>query len=195
MKIIRHRANSIAELKATEPVYGVEIDLHSYQTEIVVHHDPMQPGVPFEYWLQHFKHDFLIANIKQEGIEVRVLEILKKNSVHDFFLLDVSFPSLIRMTQNGIRQLAVRLSSFEPIQTSITLAGQLDWIWVDLFDERLPLSAEEWQNLKKLGYKLCIVSPELHGRSTESIRELKAQLSKLHITPDAVCTKQPSLWE
>ena len=49
--------------------------------------------------------------------------------------------------------------------------------------------------LKKLGYKICIVSPELQGKEINEIRILKNFLIKNKITPDAVCTRELGLWE
>ena len=42
--------------------------------------------------------------------------------------------------------------------------------------------------MKKLGYKLCLVSPELQGQQ-EKISAYKEQLAKDNIVFDAICTK------
>jgi len=46
------------------------------------------------------------------------------------------------------------------------------------------------------GFKLCLVSPELQGRSAEfDIPNLAQLLKARNIHPDAICTKHPELWK
>ena len=50
--------------------------------------------------------------------------------------------------------------------------------------------------LESAGFKLCLVSPELQGRSAENeIPRLVELLRERDIFADAVCTKRPELWE
>ena len=37
---IKHRINSIHELKEVNPIYGVEVDIRSYGSEIIINHEP-----------------------------------------------------------------------------------------------------------------------------------------------------------
>ena len=67
------------------------------------------------------------------------------------------------------------------------MAGKAQWIWVDCFT-KLPINAEIYKELKKLGYKLCMVSPELEGQP-EKIELYRKQLANDQIMMDAVCTK------
>lgn len=50
------------------------------------------------------------------------------------------------------------------------------------------IGKKEADELKALGYKLCLVSPELEGR-TENIEMYKKQIEDMEIEIDAVCTK------
>jgi hypothetical protein len=55
---------------------------------------------------------------------------------------------------------------------------------------------KEGQELKKAGFKLCLVSPELQGRDAiVEIPKLALLLKERHINADAVCTKRPDIWE
>ena len=86
----------------------------------------------------------------------------------------------------------MRVSEFESIDTALTLAGQIDWVWVDCFT-RFPLTAADAARLTGAGFKLCLVSPELQGRDAETgIAAMKAQVTGFDIA--AVCTKRPDLW-
>ena len=76
---------------------------------------------------------------------------------------------------------------FEGMDTVRAMAGKIDWIWVDTFT-RLPIDRKIFDEMKKLGYKLCLVSPELQGQQ-EKISAYKEQLAKDGIVFDAICTK------
>ncbi|MEK7266848.1 MAG: hypothetical protein AAB227_12205 [Pseudomonadota bacterium] len=113
--------------------------------------------------------------------------------IEEFFFLDQSFPFLVKTARAGEKRTAVRVSEFESITTAKSLAGLVDWIWVDCFTQ-FPLSGKEAAQLQSLGFKLCLVSPELQGRPDE-IAALRALLLREGINADAVCTKRPDLWE
>ena len=92
MIIIRHRRNTVAELEATEHGYGIEVDIRSFGDALVTHHEPFVKGPLFDDWLQSFHHKTLILNVKEEGLEDRVLDLMRKHGITDFFFLDQSFP-------------------------------------------------------------------------------------------------------
>ena len=50
-----------------------------------------------------------------------------------------------------------------------------------------------YSELKKAGFKICLVSPELQQHPLDRISEFKKQIISLEI--DAVCTKRPDLWQ
>ena len=133
MQIIRHRRNAIEELKATPEKYGVELDLRSYGKKIIIHHDPFAEGEDFEEWIKYYKHKTLILNVKEEGLEARLLEVMKREGIEDFFFLDQSFPFLVKTAKQGEKRCAVRVSEFESVQTALALAGRINWVWVDCF--------------------------------------------------------------
>lgn len=195
MLYILHRRNTTEELIGTPKDCGVEIDLHSYGSKIVVHHDPKQAGIELGEWLKNYQHKFLIANVKQAGIESEVVQLLKQFGIDQYFLLDLSFPMLVNLSQGGNQNLAVRVSQFESHATALNMKGMARWIWLDLFDNTLPVSKSQWLELKSLGYNICLVSPELHGRPLDSISLVKSQLSSQNLSPDAICTKSKSHWE
>ena len=43
------------------------------------------------------------------------------------------FPVFGEMVQGRRASGAVRISEFESIETALTLAGKVDWVWVDCF--------------------------------------------------------------
>lgn len=195
MKLIYHRRNTIAELQATDHKYGIEVDIRSQGQKLIIHHDPFVVGESFEQWLDAYQHGTLILNVKEEGLEARLIALMISKGIEDYFFLDQSFPFLVKWTKAGEHRCAVRVSEFESIETALTLAGKASWIWVDCFT-KFPLSREDGRRLRNAGFKLCLVSPELQGRNAESeIPSLISLLKARNIVSDAVCTKRPDLWE
>ena len=170
------------------------MDLHAYGDRLVVHHDPCREGLDFNEWLAAFRHAFIIFNIKEEGIEREVRDRAVAAGIERFFMLDLSFPALIKMARLGERRLAVRVSEYEPIQQALLLAEMVDWVWLDVFFG-FPISRAEAHALRAAGLKLCLVSPELHGREVEEIAEMQNRMARDGLAMDAVCTKRPDLWQ
>lgn len=195
MKFIAHRCNTIKALQTTPIEYGVEIDIRSENDRLIIHHDPFSRGESFEEWIKHYQHSTLILNVKEEGLENRLIELINGQNIKDYFFLDQSFPALIKWSKLGERQCAVRVSEFESIETALTLAGKINWAWVDCFT-KFPLMGEDAKRLQDAGFKLCLVSPELQGHTPEvAIPNLAALLSKRQIMAQAICTKKPELWK
>lgn len=195
MNIIMHRRNTLAELEATPANYGIEVDIRSQGERLIIHHDAFVEGNAFDEWLDAYRHGTLILNVKEEGLEARIIAMMKERGLTDYFFLDQSFPFLIKWSKAGEHRCAVRVSEFESIDTALTLAGKVDWVWVDCFT-RFPLTGQDARRLQAAGFRLCLVSPELQGRDAQKeIPELQALLAELEIAADAVCTKRPDLWE
>lgn len=195
MKLISHRRNTIAELEATPRQFGVEVDIRSQGDALIIHHDPFAPGTSFDEWFAAYEHGTLILNVKEEGLERRLIDRMEAKGLDDFFFLDQSFPFLVKWSKAGERRCAVRVSEFESVDTALTLAGRIDWVWVDCFTH-LVLTGAEAARLKAAGFKLCLVSPELHGRDADvEIPQMASLLAQRGIEADAVCTKRPDLWE
>ena len=194
MNIILHRINTIALLDQTPFNYGVEIDIRSNGKNLILHHDPFMKGDLFKDWIRFYKHGTLILNVKEEGLEGKLLQFMSQYEITDFFFLDQSFPFLRKTAISGESRCAIRLSEYEDIKTVLSLSGMIKWVWVDCFS-RFPLTKYDGEKLKKAGFKLCIVSPELQGMTdTEHIEEFRYKLDLLDIKGDAVCTKYADLW-
>ena len=189
MKLIAHRRNTLEELNATPGIYGVEVDIRSQGDRLIMHHDPFQDGEPFEPWIAAYRHGTLILNVKEEGLEERLIARLRDRGIDDYFFLDQSFPFLLKTSMKGERRCAVRVSEFEGLDTALSLAGRVDWVWVDCFT-RFPLDRATWLRLRDAGFRLCLVSPELVGRSPEpEISTLRRMFADWGVQPDAVCSK------
>lgn len=193
MLVIKHRINSLHSLQNVSTDFGIEVDLHYYDSDLYIGHDPWNLETTFDTFLAGYQHKFMAINVKQEGIETMILQSLKKYHIKDFFLFDVSFPSLMRLLKTGERRFALRISDFEQIKDIGFFQNKVEWIWLDVFQDNGYLDDSFFSSLES--FKKCIVSPELHIDRDKS-HSLRIRESLLPIVRhfQAVCTKDEYLW-
>lgn len=189
MQYIAHRINTAAQLREVPPAYGVELDARDgLDGRIYLQHDPFTAGEDFEEYLKEYRpHGTMIVNVKSERLELKARELLQKYGVEDYFFLDCSFPMVKLLTDMGERRIALRYSELEGMDTLRNMAGLIDWVWVDCFT-KMPLTHTDYCELKDMGYKLCLVSPDLVGREQE-ITAYRGLIDERGIGFDAVCGK------
>lgn len=191
---IAHRINTIQEINTVNPETGIEFDVRDSDGKLIVQHDAFSDGVIFADFAKKIGKRFCIVNIKSEGIETKVLEILEVNNIVDFFLLDCSIPSMNKLTGIGENRIAVRFSELEPVEFVMCWKGKVKWIWVDCFTKH-PITKELSLLFQQAGFNICLVSPDLHGRP-EDIPTISRWVRNSGIHLNAICTKQHnmSLW-
>jgi len=191
-----HRINTSKELVTIPTHYGIEIDLRdNLNGDIYLAHDPFVNGELFDDFLKHYHHAFIILNIKSERIEYKVLELLQKFNIIEYFFLDSSFPMIYKLSNEGETKMAVRFSEFEGLDTVMNMKGKVDWVWVDCFT-KVPLNHNIYRILKEAGFKLCFVSPELQNQS-DKVNQYNEYFKNENILFDMICTKYYNIakWE
>jgi len=191
MKIIQHRINTKDQLISVAPEYGIEIDLRANNNDIILHHDPFCAGEDFEDFLTQYKHGGIILNSKVEGMETRLIDLMRQFDIDDYFFLDLSLPFLVKTIKSGCHKVAVRFSEYEPLEFVSKFQGLAEWVWVDCFSSNI-LTPAAYDYLHR-HFKICIVSPELQGHPLVWIDNFKKVFIGFEI--DAVCTKKPELWK
>ena len=171
MEFIAHRVNTVAELEKLPAEYGVELDVRDSGNDLIIVHNPFESGENFEQYLKYYHHGTMIVNVKSERIEHRIIELLEKYNVKDYFFLDSSIPMIYLLSNLGNTNSAVRFSEIEPIELALAMKGRAKWVWVDCFT-KLPINKENYKILKDAGFKLCLVSPEIQGQE-KKISEYK----------------------
>lgn len=193
MIIIKHRVNNLESLKKTPDKYGVEIDLRSENKKIFLSHDPFTKGPLLENWLKNFNHKIIVLNVKEEGLEVKILDLLKKKKINNFFFHDQTFSSLLKQMKKT--KVSIRFSEFEDLKKKNYLFRRIKWLWLDNFS-KIDMNRKFYNFLKKRKVKICLVSPELVKiKNKQKIRAIFKKLINKKIMPDAVCTKYPFVWE
>ena len=185
MEIIIHRINTIRELKKIDLKFGVEIDIRTFGSKLILNHDPFQSGDNLVDYLDEYKNGTLVLNIKEDGIESEVLRLVRqRETIKNYFLLDVEFPYLYRASRDGEKSIAVRFSEDESIETVENYIGMVDWVWIDT-NTVLPINKQNKFILNK--FKKCLVCPERWGRP-EDIKSYKDIISRYKFKVSAVMT-------
>ena len=173
MEIIVHRINNVKQLKKISTNFGIEIDIRSHKSKLILNHEPYKSGDTLDSFLKNYKHGTLILNIKEAGIEKDVIKKVNKKKIKSFFLLDVEFPYIFKSIKKKQKNIAIRFSEKES-----------KWIWIDTLT-KLPLKKKDINVLKK--FKTCLVCPERWGRAKD-IEIYKKKMKRLNFKPDAVMT-------
>jgi hypothetical protein len=190
--IVHHRVLDPARLADVPTHEGAETDVRIHQGRLVLAHDPYQDGAELREFLRQWRHRLLVLNVKEEGLEPHVLPMLAAAGVEDVFLLDQGTPLLVRTVKAGEGRVAVRVSEYEGTVGAWKLAGRARWIWLDLY-AGFPIAESEIQGLRAAGYRICLVSPELHAPTRkEEIPAVRTAAERCGI--DAVVTKIPEAW-
>lgn len=184
MKILAHRgwwtkAEEKNALIAFERAFalgvGIETDLRDHHGEIVISHDPPVDPVPtFKDFLDcraaSGARTPLALNIKSDGLERKLGEMLGAYADLEYFVFDMSLPATLGFRREGM-SFFTRQSEFEP---EPLLYEDAAGVWLDCFER-------EWYDDALLGghlaagKQLCLVSPELHGREHQAFwHRLKA---------------------
>ena len=193
MIIIKHRVNNSKNLNKLNINYGVELDLRSYNKDIYLHHDPFKKGEKFKNWIKKYNHKLIVLNVKEEGLEGRILKILKRNKIKNFFFHDQTFSTLLKNMNKT--KVSVRFSEYEGLKKINKLFKKIKWLWLDNFNE-IKIEKSFYSFLKKNNVKICIVSPELvNKRRLSEIKKIMTFSKRNKIKFDAVCTKKPEIWK
>ena len=184
MKIISHRGLWLdSSEKNTEKSFrlsfqndfGIETDVRDSKGDLVISHDAPQGGeMKFSFFLSLIKAEVksqnltLALNIKSDGLSDLLYEKIKDLSGMDIFVFDMSVPDMQSYLNLDI-QVFTRLSDLENDPACLDRAAG---VWLDSFNSDW-FKSDIIANLLTAGKKVCIVSPELHGREyTEMWREI-----------------------
>lgn len=181
--IIWHRVNTIEELKHIDLEDGVEIDVRSNKGIPYLSHYIDENGILFEEWLNHYKlKGTLVINVKEEGLETIIIELLNKYNITNYVFLDEPFWYLLNSSRKlNNKNFAIRVSKFESVETALKSRELSDWVWYDYFDDYINVS-----DIKKLidsGFKVIMPSPEL----VNSTKDYEHILEENNISIWAIC--------
>ena len=155
--------------------FGTETDVRDANGDLVISHDI--PGGN-EMTLREFCSlkgvtDYTLAlNIKSDGLAAKLKNTLNEFGLTKWFVFDMSIPDTLGHLQVG-NPVFTRLSD---IEINTVLLNESVGVWLDAF-------ISDWYGEKIIldllnqGKKVCIVSPELHGRNYERVWEMLKPIS------------------
>ncbi|EIP1025076.1 hypothetical protein LRQ88_000577 [Campylobacter coli] len=192
--IFLHRQNDL-----TLPIknYGIEIDLR-YKERLVLNHDILEQDLLYPFFeekIQFMKNIPIICNIKESGLEERVIELL--GNKFEYYFLDSQIPDILRLSKNGYQgKFIIRISDVESYNERLMRVAKPKYVWIDYSQ----FSNFDIQNYQEFIYDIkpkleqveaILVSPELYDLSyIEFIEPIQSILPKGF----SVCTQKPELW-
>ena len=184
MNILCHRGfwnlanekNTVNALKnALERGYGFESDVRDFCGRLVISHDPAREDSPaLEEVLKILAGTgcCFAINIKADGLVENLSVLLERYAIKNYFTFDMSIPQMLCYRAAGLK-FFTRQSEFEPAPL---LYADAEGIWLDSFESDEWITLELIEKHLNAGKKVCVVSPELHGRAPLEIWSTLRQL-------------------
>jgi Glycerophosphoryl diester phosphodiesterase len=198
VKIIAHRGfwikesekNTLEALKrAIDNGFGFETDYRDYCGNIVISHNIPQGSEPTAEdvfaLLNKFKMSEmpLAINVKADGLQDKLNDLLHKYNIENYFLFDMSIPDTIGYINNGM-SIATRHSEYEK---EFPFYAQSTTVWLDCFvddwidEDIIQMHLSNCKNV-------CIVSPDLHKRPYINVWEKYKIINSEQLM---ICTDYP----
>jgi len=167
-----------ALIRAIQNGYGIETDVRDLDGELVIAHDPPRAGqLCLDDFLEAYRagsrNPMLALNIKADGLHQLLSDALSRHGIENYFVFDMSVPDTMGYLRRSM-PIAARVSEFEPIEP---FAKSTKILWVDAFQSEWYGGTEVIKWLQD-GWRLAIVSPELHRRSHLSLWQALAKVPK-----------------
>lgn len=158
------RNQRVAFERSFEMGYGTETDLRDICGKIVISHDmPKGDEITFEEILKimNGRNLPLALNIKADGQADVIKELLQKYNHTNYFTFDMSIPDQVVQIQKGLTV----FTGLSDLLKAPVLFEKSAGVWLDCFDSDW-YDASVIDNLIAQGKKVCLVSADLHKRTT-----------------------------
>jgi hypothetical protein len=148
--------------------FGIETDLRDRNGEIVIAHDIGDAGSMslrqfFDIYADYPERPTLALNIKADGLQDALSDLLRTYAINRYFVFDMSVPDLLGYRKRGLRYFG-RISEYE---TDAILMKEAGGVWLDQFESDW-VTGDTIGGYRRDGKEVCVVSPELHGRPHEA---------------------------
>jgi glycerophosphoryl diester phosphodiesterase len=200
MKILSHRGYWKTVEQKNSPLafeqsfglgFGTETDLRDLGGRLVVSHDPpVQGALAAEMMLEiHQRHDPqlpLALNIKADGLQRLLVDLVERFALKDAFVFDMSVPDTIQWMKSGLPV----FTRHSDVEETPALYKEASGIWLDGFYSDWWDATHIRQHLDA-GKRVCIVSPELHRREHRRTWDLLAAADVVTSDQVMICTDFP----
>lgn len=200
MIILSHRGdwrsaedkNSIAALQRSfVNGFGTETDIRDRAGELVISHDPpvgnaLLVAELFQCYRELDSSLTLALNIKSDGLQQRLADLIKEYGIDNYFVFDMSVPDALgylRLELNAY----TRHSEFEK---TCSFYDQAVGVWMDMF-ERDWIDPSAIRRHLDDGKQVCLVSPDLHKRDHLQFWDMLRQSDIVDSDQLMLCTDHP----
>ncbi len=174
MKIIAHRGywknecekNTLESFsRALAMGFGIETDVRDYNGDLVISHNiPSDKNIKaidmFNLYSKVKSSSVLAVNIKSDGLQQKLKQLLIEFGIKNYFVFDMSVPDFKGYIGSNFNCFT-RQSEYE---LTPSFYEQSSCIWLDEFEghwiDRKTIK-HHWNS----GKQICMVSPELHQRN------------------------------
>lgn len=181
--------------RAFEHGFGLETDVRDCDGELLISHDMPRKGQAISLgdlvalWCRYDCKPLIALNIKADGLASAIGSHFAGLPSVNWFAFDMSVPDSLAYARHGLPFLC-RRSEYEG---ACSLEEQAAGLWMDCFQSPC-VSAKSLASVPNAA-RLCIVSPELHGRPHETGWDELASFLKAcperALDSIALCTDHP----
>lgn len=174
--------------------FGTETDIRDYKGELVISHDIADQKCisvkeMFEIYNKYDNILPLALNIKADGLQVKLKELLEEYNIKNYFVFDMSVPDGIQYLKHNIKTFT-RESEYEKTPS---FYNEASGIWLDEFQGHWINKAVIDKHIKN-GKQICIVSPDLHKREYKKEWQHYKEIEKeLGINNLMICSDYPEI--
>jgi hypothetical protein len=183
---------AVAFARSFDLGFGTETDVRDHAGELVIAHDmPTGDELKLTEVLDILgERDLPLAlNIKADGLGPLITQTMAGRPQTRWFTFDMSGPELIRQ-QRLAMPVFTRRSEYE---REAVLYDQAQGVWLDAF-EGLWFGPSDIAAMLDDGKRVCVVSPELHGRDPQPLWSMLRDAG-LYDSAIMVCTDVPEALE
>lgn len=172
--------------------FGTETDIRDYRGNLVISHDiPDENSMLledfFSIYVAYDKSLPLALNVKADGLQEKIKELIQKYQIQNYFMFDMSVPDGLVYIKHNLT-VFTRMSEYEK---DPSFYDEASGVWLDEFYRHWitkDIIASHLKNRKKV----CIVSPDLHQRDYKKEWQDYKEISQQFNTPDLmICTDFP----
>ncbi|MCT7563747.1 hypothetical protein N5U23_06895 [Aliarcobacter butzleri] len=172
--------------------FGTETDVRDYKGELVISHDIADENcVSVKEMLEIYnKYDNtlpLALNIKADGLQIKLRELLIGYKIKNYFVFDMSVPDGLQYLKQGMKSFT-RESEYEKVPS---FYNEAYGVWLDEFEGHW-INKEVIEKHINNNKNICIVSPDLHKREYKKEWQHYKEIEKeLKINYLMLCTDYP----
>jgi len=200
LKIISHRGywekadekNSLSSFERSfRSGFGTETDIRDFCGTLVISHDIADEScITVRQFLDLYSSFLtrlpLALNIKADGLQFKLCELLKEYEITNYFVFDMSIPDTLGYIRSGLNFFS-RQSEYEPTPAFYKEASG---VWMDCFHDDWIQEADIEQHLTT-GKQICLVSPELHKREYGYYWEYLSRMKSVASEQIMLCSDFP----